>query len=107
MNSGGETESKEEQGAGQSESTDQKEAGLGESYQTGSAQDSQQNQQKVRYCEGKKTLPLKQTLALNISTGILIRHSTSAKCTLNIIKYIKRNRNSDPFSGPAVHFPPS
>lgn len=101
MNSGGETESKEEQGAGQSESTDQKEAGLGESYQTGSAQDSQQNQQKVRYCEGKKTL------ALNISTGILIRHSTSAKCTLNIIKYIKRNRNSDPFSGPAVHFPPS
>lgn len=36
---GGETESKEEQGAGQSENASQKEAGLGESYQTKAAED--------------------------------------------------------------------
>ena len=44
---GGETESKEEQGAGQSESSDQKEAGRGKSYQTAATQDEKQNQDQV------------------------------------------------------------
>jgi len=41
---GGETESKEEQGTGQSESSLQKEAGLGDSYQTGSADNAEDNE---------------------------------------------------------------
>ena len=39
---GGETESKEEKGTGQSESSSQQEAGLGDSYQTGAAQEQTQ-----------------------------------------------------------------